>query len=72
LQNELVAVQHKVRKSTNTLVVPTLTIIVYYYQELFAKEQKCVIREKKNLQKQKEKIIVDVTAIMLENRKEKK
>jgi hypothetical protein len=72
LQNELVAFQHKVGKSTNTLVVPTLTIIVYYYQELFAKEQNSAIREKKNLQKQKEKIIVDVNAIMLENRKEKK
>ncbi len=39
LHNELVVVQHKVGKSINTLVRPALTIIEYYFQEQFAKEQ---------------------------------
>jgi len=68
LQNELVGLQRKAGKSTNTLVRPALTIIGYYYQELFAKEQENVAREKKKLQKQKEKIIMDVNAIMLEKK----
>jgi hypothetical protein len=38
LQNELVVVQRKARKLISTLVGPTLTIIEYYYQELFVKE----------------------------------
>lgn len=38
LQNELVVVQRKIKKSINTLVGPALTIIGYYYQELFVKE----------------------------------
>jgi hypothetical protein len=67
----LVAIQCKVGKSTNTLVGPAFTIIIYHYQELFAKEQENVAREKKKLQKQKE-IIVDVNAIMMENKKKKK
>jgi len=49
-----------------------LTIIGYYYRELFVREQESAIGEKKKLQKWKEKIIVDVNAIMLENRKKKK
>jgi hypothetical protein len=67
LQNELVGLQRKAGKLTNTLVRPALTIIGYYYQELFAKEQENVAKEKKKLQKQ-EKIIVDVNAIMLEKK----
>jgi hypothetical protein len=38
LQNELVVVQRKIRKSINILVGPTLTIIGYYYRELFVRE----------------------------------
>ncbi len=38
LQNELVTIQLKVGKSISTLVGPALTIIGYYYQELFVKE----------------------------------
>jgi hypothetical protein len=51
LQNKLVEVQHRVGKLTNTLIGPTLTIIGYYYEELFAKEQENVVGEKKKLQK---------------------
>ncbi len=38
LQNELVVIQHKVGKSTNTLVGLALTTIGYYYHELFVRE----------------------------------
>jgi hypothetical protein len=38
LQNELVAIQHKARKLTSTLVELALTIIGYYYWELFVRE----------------------------------
>jgi len=68
----LVVVQCKAKKLTSTLVGPTLTIIGYYYRKLFFREQESAIGEKKKLQKRKEKIIVDVNAIMLENRKKKK
>jgi len=68
----LVEVQCKVGKSTSTLVGPTFTIIGYYYQELSAKEQENVVREKKKFQKWKDKIIMDVNAIMMENKKKKK
>ncbi len=72
LQNELAVIQHKTGKLTSTLVGPALTIIGYYYHELFAKEQESATRYKKKLQKWKEKTIMDVNAIMLENKKKKK
>jgi len=68
----LVVVQCKARKLISTLVGPTLTIIGYYYRELFVREQESAIGEKKKIQKRKEKIIVDGNAIRLENRKKKK
>jgi hypothetical protein len=67
----LVVVQCKARRLTTTLVGPTLTIIGYYW-ELFVREQESAIGGKKKLQKRKEKIIVDVNAIMLQNKKKKK
>ncbi len=44
----------------------------YYYQELSIKEEEIITREKNRLQKRKEKIIVDVNAIMMDNKKKKK
>jgi len=38
LQSELVAIQRKAKKLTSTLVELALTIIGYYYWELFARE----------------------------------
>jgi hypothetical protein len=49
LQNELVVVQCKVGKSISTLVKLALTIIGYYYQELFAREQESAARGKNKL-----------------------
>jgi hypothetical protein len=53
---------------TSILIEPALTIIGYFYQKRFAKERGSLVREKK-LQKWKEKIIVDVNAIMWKIRK---
>jgi hypothetical protein len=53
---------------TSTLIGLTLTIITYFYQEQFAEERRSRAGKKK-FQKWKEKIIVDVNAIMLENMK---
>jgi hypothetical protein len=55
----------------DTLVKLTSTIIGCFYYEQFTKEQGSPIGKKK-LQKRKEKIIVDVNAIMLENKKKKR
>jgi hypothetical protein len=71
LQNKLIVIQCKVGKSISTLVRSALTIIGYYHHELFTRAQESATKERNKLQKQKEKIIVDVNAIMLENRKKK-
>jgi hypothetical protein len=73
LQNEIIVIQRKIRKNGNTLVEPTLTIIGHHYLKQWEPKKEEYIGTEKKTQNKKEKMIVDVNAILLvENKKKNK
>jgi hypothetical protein len=71
LQNEIIIIQHRAGKIGNTLARPALTIIGHHFlkQRELEKEESIGIRKK--TQNKKEKMIVDVNAILLVKNKNK-
>jgi len=72
LQNEIIAIQCKTRKFGNTLAEPTLTIIGHYLLKQWELEKEESIGTTNKTQNRKEKMIVDLNAILLVKKKKKK
>jgi hypothetical protein len=69
LQNVIIAIQCKARKIRNTLAGLALTIIGHHYLKQWELEKEQSIRTKKKTQNKKEKMIMDVNAILLVEKK---
>jgi len=71
LQNDIIVIQCKAGKIVNTLAEPTLTIIGHYFLKQWEPEKEKSIGTKRKIQN-KEKMIVDLNAILLVEKKKKK
>jgi hypothetical protein len=71
LQNEIIAIKCKTRKIGNTLAEPTLTSIGHYLLKQWKLEKEESIGTKKKTQNRKEKMIVDLNAILLVEKNKK-
>jgi len=72
LQNEIIIIQHRARKIGNTLAGPALTIIGHHFLKQWEPKKEESIGTRKKTQNKKEKMIVDVNAILLVKKKKKK
>jgi hypothetical protein len=68
----IIAIQCKAGKIGNTLARPTLTIIGHYFLKQWEPHKEESIGIRKKNQSRKEKMIVDVNAILLVEKKKKK
>ncbi len=72
LQNEIIVIQCKAGKIGNTLTRSTLTIIGHHFLKQWELEKKESIGTRKKTQNKNEKMIVDVSAILLVEKKKSK